>query len=224
MTSSPRFASLDRPGMTIRTMPLGVVQTNCFVIGCTETGVGAVVDCSAQPEAIKAMIAHDPSPNVEHLLQTHAHIDHVVALGPIKASTQAPIYLHKADLWLYEAAPMQSQMLGLPAIPPLPAPDVFLEEGDTVTVGALTAEVLLLPGHTPGSICFWFKAQQVLFSGDVLFAGSIGRTDLPGGDWDTMRASLKRIMTLPDETLVLSGHGPATTIGRERGSNPFLRM
>ncbi|MEL6182279.1 MAG: MBL fold metallo-hydrolase [Myxococcota bacterium] len=216
------FTILDRPGLLIRTAPLGAFATNCYVIACAQTLEGAIVDCSAEPDRIQAMIAHTPTPTIAHLLQTHAHIDHVVALPDLHTSTEAPIYLHRDDMPLYDAAPMQSRMFGIP-LQPLPPPDIFLAEGDTVTLGELTARVLLTPGHTPGSICFYFEAQSVIFSGDVLFAGSIGRTDLPGGHLPTMRASLSRLCDeLPDDTLVLSGHGPPTTMGREKATNPFL--
>ncbi|MBH25138.1 MAG: hypothetical protein CMH57_11915 [Myxococcales bacterium] len=217
------FTTLDRPGLRIRTAPLGAFATNCYVIACDHTGHGAIVDCSAEPTRIRAMIdALDPAPTIRLLLQTHAHIDHVVALPDLKALTDAPIHLHRDDMPLYEAAPMQSRMFGIP-LAPLPPPDVFLKDGDTVTLGDLTARVLLTPGHTPGSICFYFQEQSVIFSGDVLFAGSIGRTDLPGGHFPTMRQSLDRLTSeLPDDTLVLSGHGPPTTIGQEKRTNPFL--
>ena len=213
----------EQHGILIRSAPLGSFATNCFVIGCAQTGSGAIVDCSAEPDRIRAMIAHEPSVTIHKLLQTHAHIDHVVALSALKAETDAPIYLHRDEMPIYQSAPLQGRMFGIP-VPDLPAPDIFVKDGDTVTVGELTAKVLLTPGHTPGSICFYFEAQKVIFSGDVLFAGSIGRTDLPGGDYATILQSLARLVTLPDDVLVLSGHGPSTTIGQEKRSNPFLQQ
>jgi hydroxyacylglutathione hydrolase len=217
------FTLLKRDGMSIRSAALGLFATNCYVIRCEATGAVAIIDSSAEAEVIAKMTA-DAGDNVTHLLQTHAHIDHVAALAETKAAHGAPIVIHRDEMFLYDAAPMQGQMFGI-STEPLPAPDKFVEEGDTVSVGELTARVLLTPGHTPGSICFWFQAQDVVFSGDLLFAGSIGRTDLPGGDTPTIMRSLARVASdLPDSTLVLSGHGPETTIGLEKKRNPFLHM
>lgn len=216
------FHTLDRDGMQIRTAPLGALATNCYVVGCARTGVGALIDAVAQIQAIDAMVQHGEGLKLDKILQTHAHIDHVAALPEARARYNAPIHLHRLELPLYEAAPIQGRMFGI-HVDPLPPPDAFLTEGQTIAVGELQAEVLLTPGHSPGSVCFHFAAQKVIFSGDVLFAGSIGRTDLPGGDGPTLMRSLAQLLDLlPDDTLVLSGHGPATTIGRERTSNPFL--
>ena len=218
------FTLLKRDGMSIRSAALGLFATNCYVVRCEETGAVAIIDSSGEAEVIAKMTA-DAGNNVTHLLQTHAHIDHVAALTQTKAAhSAAPIVIHKDEMFLYDAAPMQAQMFGI-STEPLPRPDQFIDEGETVTLGALTAKVMLTPGHTPGSICFWFEAQDVVFSGDLLFAGSIGRTDLPGGDTPTIMLSLARVaQDLPDSTLVLSGHGPETTIGLEKKRNPFLHM
>lgn len=217
------FTLLQRDGMSIRSAALGLFATNCYVIRCDETGACAIIDSSAEADVIGKMTDHAGG-NVTQLLQTHAHIDHLAALAETKATHGAPIVIHKDDMPLYDAAPMQGQMFGI-QMGELPRPDRYIEEGETVEVGNLTARVLLTPGHTPGSICFLFEAQEVVFSGDLLFAGSIGRTDLPGGDTPTIMRSLARVATeLPDGTLVLSGHGPETTIGLEKKRNPFLHM
>ncbi len=216
------FAHLEHEGLLIRAAPLGAIATNCYVIGCARTLQGAVIDSVAEPEAIDAMVQHGPALSVVKLLQTHAHIDHVAALKETRARYGAPIHIHRDELPLYEAAPLQGQMLGI-RIGALPPPEVFWQEGDTITLGDLSATILLTPGHTPGSCCLYFEAQGIIFSGDVLFRGSIGRTDLPGGDGPTIFKSLARLAQLPEDTLVLSGHGPETTLGHERRTNPFLR-
>ena len=217
------FQTFDRHGMLIRAQALGKIATNSYIVGCEATGQGAVIDSCAQIDAIEAMTKAKPALTVSSLLQTHAHIDHVAALAQARTLFDAPIYIHPDEMPLYEAAPLQGQMFGIHT-PPLPPPDKFWSDGDEVTIGQLTGQVMLTPGHTPGHVCLYFEAQKVLFSGDLLFAGSIGRTDLPGGHAPTILKSLLRVVELPDDTLVLSGHGPATTIGREKTHNPFIRM
>ncbi len=205
----------------IEFLTVGPFQTNVYVVGCPETGEGAIIDAGGDaPGLLKK--ARDHKLKISKILQTHAHIDHVAALAEIKAETAAPIYIHKKEMQLYEAAPMQAKMYGIP-LKTLPPIDEFIEEQDVISVGNLQARVLLLPGHSPGSVAFYFEAQNVLFSGDVLFASSIGRTDLPGGSVADIKRSLNRLKQLPGNTQVLSGHGPQTTIGRELIANPYLR-
>ena len=151
---------------------------------------------------------------------THAHLDHVMGVARVRRETGAPVYLHPADRELYDQAVQQGLAFGVPVDPP-PAPDGGLAAGDTVPVGQLRFTVRHAPGHSPGSVCL--VGEGAAFTGDVLFAGSIGRTDLPGGDFDTLIRSIEReLLTLPDSTIVYSGHGPETTVGHERRSNPFL--
>jgi len=216
------FAQGEINGLIVRTAPLGPIATNCYVVACARTLIGAIIDCSAEPERITEMIEASPALKISALLQTHAHIDHVAALSAMKAKLGAPIHVHASELPLYDAAPTQGLMLNM-RVSPLPRPDVFLKEGEVLELGNLRARVLETPGHTPGGVCFYFEAQAVLFTGDLLFAGSIGRTDLPGGHFPTIEASLARMKELPEETIVLSGHGPQTSIGRELKVNPFLR-
>ncbi len=151
---------------------------------------------------------------------THAHVDHVLGVPRVAAETGVPIYLHPADRRLYDAAPQQAAAFGITGAP-LPAPDHAWAHGDVARVGALEFAVRHVPGHSPGHVAL--AGHGVVFGGDVLFAGSIGRTDLPGGDFETLMVSIEReFLTLPDDTIVHCGHGPDTTIGAERRSNPFL--
>lgn len=207
--------------MKIETRPLGPFQMNCYVIACPETGEGAIIDAGSGFSWI-AQAVEGLGIRVTHLLQTHAHIDHVGGLSEAKARwPEAPIVLHRAEMPVYEAAPIMGQMFGM-ALDPLPEPDRFVEDGEVVEVGSLRFRVIFVPGHSPGSVAFVEEQQGVAFSGDCLFAGSIGRTDLPGGDYATLIRSLGKLCELPDTTRVLSGHGPETTVGREKKSNPFL--
>lgn len=206
----------------IEFLTVGPIQTNVYVVGCAQSGQGVIVDAGGDPEGLLGLAAeHDLE--ITKILQTHAHIDHVAAIPEIKEATGAPIYLHPDEATLWQAAPQQGQMFGIP-VDPLPAPDAELEDGQIIEIGELRAEVMLLPGHSPGGVAFYFAEQSVVLSGDVLFAGSIGRVDLPGSDRGAMKASLKRISGLPENTRVFSGHGPATSIDREKQLNPFLRQ
>ncbi len=204
----------------IEHLVVGPFMTNVYVFGCTETHQGAIIDGGGNAEGLLEL-ARKHELEIDKILQTHAHIDHIAALGALKPETDAPIYMHRGDESLYQAAPQQAAMFGV-QIDALPAIDEWLEEDDTVDVGSFEARVIHLPGHSPGGIGFYFESIDTIFSGDVLFAGSIGRVDLPGADIPAMKASLDRLKSLPDDTRVLSGHGPETTVGAEKKRNPFL--
>ncbi len=207
--------------LSILQLPLGPLQTNCYVLACTTTNQAAVIDPSWDGRGILTRVQQQGW-TVSHILLTHTHFDHVGGLAELTELTGAPIYVHADAVPMLERAPTAAAMWGFSVDPPPPA-DVFLQPGTSIAVGELRADVLFTPGHAPGHVCFHLPAHHVLFDGDVLFQGSIGRTDLPGGDFDLLMTSIRdKLLTLPDETAVLSGHGPATTIGEERQHNPFL--
>lgn len=209
--------------MTLRVLqlPLGPLQTNSYILACTVTNQAAVIDPSWDGQAILARVNKEGW-TVSHILLTHAHFDHVGALAELKRLTGAPIYLHREATEMLERSPAAAALWGFTLDMP-PKPDYFLVDGQTLQVGELEVEVLFTPGHAPGHVCFYLPAHNALFDGDVLFQGSIGRTDLPGGDYELLLINIhERLMVLPDETVVLSGHGPTTTIGYERRTNPFL--
>ena len=212
----------SREALVVDHITAGPFATNLYVAGCSATGAGVIVDAGADAPALLAMVRRHNF-DLEAVWLTHAHIDHIGALSGVrKAASEVPIMLHPDEKELYQGASQQAVFFGLPPLDPPPI-DAWFQEGQQLTLGELKAEVLLLPGHSPGSVAFYFREQGVLFGGDVLFAGSIGRTDLPGSDPRAMKHSLEVIAALPEDTRVLPGHGPETTIGRERESNPFLK-
>jgi glyoxylase-like metal-dependent hydrolase (beta-lactamase superfamily II) len=195
-------------------------MANCYVVGCEETGEGVVIDPGDEPERILAEI-EQARLTIKYILNTHAHFDHILANGDLVEATGAPLALHPLDLPLLRQSG-GADFFGFEA-PPSPEPDIELAEGDTITFGTHTFQVLFTPGHSPGHVSFYEVKAGIIFDGDVLFAGGIGRTDLPGGDYETLLTSInEKLMVLPDQTTVCSGHGPITTIGRERVSNPWL--
>jgi glyoxylase-like metal-dependent hydrolase (beta-lactamase superfamily II) len=204
----------------VKQIPVGPIQTNCYLAGCEETKEGVVIDPGEEPERILAEI-RALGLTIKYILNTHAHFDHILANGPLVKATGAPLAIHPLDLPLLRQNG-GAGLFGLEA-PPSPEPDLLLAEGDTITFGTHTFQVLFTPGHTLGHVSFYEAKAGIIFDGDVLFAGGIGRTDLPGGDYETLMASInQKLMVLPDETVVCSGHGPVTTIGRERAGNPWL--
>jgi len=205
--------------MKVVQIPNGQFMENCYLVIDEAAGECAVIDPGEDSGVIRrAITAAGVRPTAIWL--THAHLDHVLGVPEVAGVSGAPVYLHPADRPLYDAVPQQAAWFGLRA-PSLPAPDRALAHGDVVGVGELRFAVRHTPGHSPGSVCL--VGQGVVFGGDVLFAGSIGRTDLPGGDFDALIGSIEReLLVLPDATVVHSGHGPDTTIGHERRTNPFL--
>jgi hydroxyacylglutathione hydrolase len=208
--------------MILETFPVGPLRCNCTILGDEVTHEAVVVDPGDNiPEILSRLQKHGLT--LRQIVITHAHIDHVGGALLLKRATGAPVYLNQHDLGLLGAMEMQAGWLGVPT-PETASPDASADDGTTVGLATLPAEVIHTPGHTPGSICLLFPQQGLLLAGDTLFAGSIGRTDLPGGDGRQILRSLRdRLMVLPERTRVLPGHGPETTIGEEKQSNPFLQ-
>ncbi|MFQ5576804.1 MAG: MBL fold metallo-hydrolase [Anaerolineae bacterium] len=206
--------------MIIEQLPVGPFQANCYLVGCKATNAGVIIDPGDEASRILQTVDR-LGLNIKYVLLTHAHYDHIVAAKTVVETTGVPLAMHRNDLPLLKAGG-GALLFGLP-VPPYKKPDMWLNEGDEIAFGERTLNVLFTPGHAPGHVTFFEPEAGVLFDGDVLFAGSIGRTDLPGGSFETLMDSIAhKLMVLPDDTVVCSGHGPQTTIGRERVSNPFL--
>ena len=202
-------------------LPVGPLQCNCSVIGDEITREAMVIDPGDDIEEVLALIDKH-NLQVKQIVITHAHIDHVGGAMKLRAATGAPILLNQNDYALLKMLDVQAAWIGMKD-PGKVEIDQSVGQADTVRAGSLTANVIHTPGHTEGSVCLYFPAESKLIAGDTLFAGSIGRTDLPGGSMEKIINSLhERVLTLPDDTLVVPGHGPLTTIGEERESNPFL--
>lgn len=205
--------------LVVHRMTVGPLQVNCFIVACGGTGEAAVIDPGDEGERI-LHVAEKAGVKIRKVVNTHGHFDHIGANQHIVAMTGAELLVHAADLPLLQNARNHAEVYGL-SVAASPEPDRLLDHGDTFQLGALTFAVFHVPGHSPGSICL--LAEGHLFVGDVLFSGSIGRTDLPGGDFDTLVKGVREhLFTLPDETIVHPGHGPDTTIGHERRTNPFV--
>lgn len=197
----------------------GAFAENCYILADPESRDAVIIDPGEEADLFLRRVATERV-TVRAVWLTHAHVDHVSGVKRVVETTGVPVYLHPADLPLYTGVSQQAASLGVRAEAP-PAPEHELAEGDEVRVGGVTFEVRHVPGHSPGSVAF--VGPGLVFVGDVLFAGSVGRTDLPGGDSQVLLHSLhQKVLTLPDETVVYPGHGPETTIGRERRTNPFL--
>jgi len=203
-------------------LPVGPLACNCSIFGEPSTGEALVIDPGDDVSEIERLLARHRL-RVTAILITHAHIDHIGGAQKLQASTRAPVYLNEKDLPIYEQIEIQAAWLGL-APPERARIDQGLNEGDRLVLNQTAFEVLETPGHTPGSICLWIPAEKKLVAGDTLFRDSIGRTDLPGGDpHEILRSIREKLLVLPDEALVIPGHGPTTTLGRERTHNFFLQ-
>ena len=212
--------------MILESAAVGPFFKNGYVVGCENTRKAVFIDPGDEVEQLLAFIAAERL-DVTHILLTHAHVDHVSGVAEAKRALGVPIYLHKDDLFLYKNAVPHGMMFGLTVEEPPPV-DVFYEGEGPIAFGDYSVRVVHTPGHCPGGVCLAIAktgdaSPPHLFVGDTLFAGSIGRTDLPGGDYATLlKAITEKLFAFPDESIVYSGHGPETTIGRERKTNPFV--
>jgi hydroxyacylglutathione hydrolase len=203
-------------------LPVGMLACNCSILGDEATGEAIVIDPGDEIEQVQQILAKHRL-RAKYIVATHAHIDHVGGIEGLKQATGAAVLMHESDLPLYQNLALQAEWLGVEA-PGVVDVDWLLKEGQTLRCGGLTLEVLHTPGHSPGSLSLHLPGEDArLFSGDTLFQGSIGRTDLWGGSFDEILRSIRhRLLIFPDETPVYPGHGLPTTIGEEREANPFL--
>lgn len=206
---------------SIETIVVGSLGVNCLLVDCGN-GEAVLVDPGAEPGRILAAVARRKL-KVKYVINTHGHFDHVGANRTVVENTGAPLLIHKADEAQLERAKEVSTMYGL-MVENSPAPNQYLEDGMMLQVGTTSIKVIHTPGHTPGGCSLYLADLKTVITGDTLFADSIGRTDLPGGSFETLIASIKtKLMTLPDDTVAIPGHGPFTTIGREKRGNEYLR-
>jgi glyoxylase-like metal-dependent hydrolase (beta-lactamase superfamily II) len=206
--------------MIVRTLALGPVQTNCYLVGADAAREGVVIDPGWDADAILTEV-RSAELLIAAILLTHGHFDHIGAVADLKDALHVPLIAHEREVGLLTAKG-GADLFGF-KIRSVPQPDRLVAHGETIEIGALKFEVRYVPGHTRGHVAFVEYEQRSVFVGDVLFAGSIGRTDLPGGDYDTLIASITdQLLALPDDFKVYPGHGPPTTIGLERRTNPFL--
>ena len=207
--------------MILEKLTVGPFQENCYIVGDEATGTGALFDPGDEAARI-ALAVEQTNLEIGQIIITHTHIDHVGAVAALVDEYACPVLMHAEAEPMLEQLPNQALMMGL-RFGKVPAVDGYVEDEQVVKVGDLALQALYTPGHAPGHLAFYSADEGVVISGDALFAGSVGRVDLPGGSMEVLMRSIKdRLLALPDETRVLSGHGPETTIGEERTSNPFL--
>jgi hydroxyacylglutathione hydrolase len=207
--------------MIVERVIVGPFQENCYVIGDEDSGTGALIDPGDEAPRI-ALTVERMGLSISQIIVTHAHIDHVGAIAPLTDEFLCPVLMHEEAEAMLQTAPQQAMMMGM-RFGKVPKVERRIADDEVLEVGNLRLRSLYTPGHAPGHLAFYAEEQEVVFSGDALFAGSVGRTDLPGGSMEVLMNSIsERLLPLPDGTQVLSGHGPETTIGRERMTNPFL--
>ena len=208
--------------MIFEMLTVGPFQENCYVVGDEVSGEGALVDPGDEATRI-ALAVEQTGLEIGQIIITHAHIDHVGAIAPLVEEYACPVLMHEEAEAMLKTVPQQAMMMGL-RFGKVPKVDRHVAGEEVLEVGSLRLRSLYTPGHAPGHLSFLVEGEEVVFSGDALFAGSVGRVDLPGGSMEVLMRSIEdKLMPLPDDTRVLSGHGPETTIGRERMTNPFLR-
>lgn len=207
--------------LTIRTFTSPVFGQNAYLVRCAETGDQWAIDPGGEASAMATAVETGEG-TLQAIVLTHAHMDHIEGVAELARRVPAPIFLHPSDRPLYDAAAQQAAMFGHRIEVP-PPPDAELAHGQLIELGACPFEVRHVPGHSPGHVLLYQQTAGVAFVGDVVFAGSIGRTDLPGGSFEELMASIReQVLTMPGDTLLFTGHGPETTVERERTTNPFL--
>ncbi|MDA8172213.1 MAG: MBL fold metallo-hydrolase [Nitrospiraceae bacterium] len=210
---------MQKGPLQFKVLEVGPLAANCIIVWEKISAGAVVVDPGDEPDRIMDFI-NNSALKVKYIVCTHAHFDHVGAIPEVKAATGAPVAVHADELEIYQGVKDQAALWGY-SLAPLPPPDVLLRDGDFINIGALRFEVIHTPGHSPGGICLY--GENVAITGDTLFAGSIGRTDFYGGDYGLIMRSLRRLAALPEDTLLLPGHGPSSTIGEEIKNNPFYQ-
>jgi len=207
--------------MIVHAIQVGITQTNCYIVASEETREGVVIDPGDDAGRILRVVK-ESGLTVRYVFNTHCHFDHMGANAEVVAATGARLALHPAEIPILQARG-GAALFGL-TVDESPLPDVELEDGQTLEVSELRFQVLHTPGHSPGSVTFYLEEEGVAFDGDLVFAGGVGRTDLPGGDWETLERSIRDVLfALPDETVLYPGHGPRTTVEREKRFNPWVR-
>lgn len=207
--------------MILESLTVGPFQENCYIVGDENSGEGILVDPGDEATRI-ALAVEQTHLDIGRIILTHTHIDHVGAVATLVDEYACPVFLHAEAEPMLQQVPTQAMMMGV-RFGKVPKVDGFIEDEEILEVGSLRLRTVYTPGHAPGHLSFYEESERIVLSGDALFAGSVGRVDLPGGSMEVLMRSIEeRLMTLPDETLVYPGHGPATTIGDERATNPFL--
>ncbi len=211
---------MDVGELRIERFTLGPLETNCYLVWCGKSKEGIVIDAGDDPAPV-LRAAQERGVRIVRIVSTHGHFDHIAGVAALRAATGAPFAIGEEDRELaLDPGPDAAYVLGR-EVPPV-APDAFLSDGEEIRVGAVSLRAIATPGHTPGGFCF--HADGVLFTGDTLFAGSVGRTDLPGGNWEQLLHSIRtRILPLPEDTEILPGHGPFSRLSEERRSNPWMQ-
>ncbi len=204
--------------MIIKCIVVGPLDNNCFIIADENTKDALLIDPGDEPDRILDLVNKN-NLKLKYIVCTHAHFDHVGAIPELKNDTGAKIVIHYDELDIYKHTKDQAALVWGYELDPLPDPDMFISEGDILEIGNIKFEIIHTPGHSPGGICLF--GEGIVITGDTLFAGSVGRTDLLGGDLEKLKKSFKKLLTLPDNTIVFPGHGPQSTIGKERVSNFF---
>jgi hydroxyacylglutathione hydrolase len=206
----------------IHMLTLGIAQTNCYIVGDEQSRDALIIDAPDDAPRILSVVEREGW-TVREILATHSHFDHILVVRDLKAATNATFRLHRADLEQLHTLPEVMQRFTGQTVPPAPEPDRFVDEEDAIDVGSIHLEVLFTPGHSPGHVSYVMESERVVFSGDCIFLGSVGRTDLPGADHATlMKSIVGKLLPLGDEYTIAAGHMQTTTIGRERMSNPFI--